>query len=163
MARNEADREDLFAEAVTLVRRWEGTMPACSVPLLVGFKDRGDVSFYFGPDQVYHCDGDGRFRRAFVQGFLYRSHGDQLIRMRRHRTDTETALLRTEMTDEETTAFRNEMMAVLTELRQSFLNRTVTTLRQLPRDDAQIEAAIVTAIETILAADPWLAPVLVQR
>lgn len=163
MARNEADREDLFAEAVTLVRRWEGTMPACSVPLLVGFKERGDVSFYFGPDQVYHCDAEGRFRRAFVQGFLYRSQGDRLVRMRRHRSDTETALLRTELTDDEAVSFRSDMVASLAALRQSLQEHRVTTLRQRPEDDHQLEAAMATAIETVLAVDPWLAPVFVHR
>lgn len=163
MARNEADREDLFAEAVTLVRRWEGTMPACSVPLLVGFKDRGDVSFYFGPDQVYHCDGDGRFRRAYVHGYLYRSQGDRLVRMRRHRTESETALLRTDLTQAETAAFRTDMVAALNQLREAWGTRTVTTLRQFPADDGRMDADILSAIETILAADPWLAPVFVQR
>jgi hypothetical protein len=163
VARHEADREDLFAEAVTLSRRWEGTLPACSVPVFGGFKTSGDFSFYFGPDRVYHFDDEGRLRRAYVAGFLYRSHGDVLSRLRRERTTTETALLRSELTADESSAFREEMTANLAELRQAFDKRTAVTLRRFPDDDLQLEADLGAALDTIIAADPWLSPPLVRR
>lgn len=163
MARNEADREDLFAEAVALVRRWEGRVPGCPVPLIAGFKSQGDVSFYFGPDRVYHGDSEGRFRRAFIHGFLYRSHGETLTRMRRHRTDAETALLCRELGPEEMAAFRTEMIEHLTGLRQAFLGGDVTPLRRFPDEDVRLEADFALIIEKILDANSWLAPALVAR
>ncbi len=162
MARNESDREDLFAEAVTLVRRAEAVL-ANSVPILAGIKTNGDVSFYFGPDCVYHVDAAGRFRRAFVDGFLYRSRGDGLSRLRRDRTETETALLRTDLPDDEAMRFLTAMHDSLRTLRTAITTGTWTVLRQQPADDPLLGAEITTMIDTILSATPWLAPALVVR
>ncbi|HET6426106.1 MAG TPA: hypothetical protein VFG20_20615 [Planctomycetaceae bacterium] len=163
MARQEADREDLFAEAVTLTRRWEGTMPACSDTILAGFKTNGDSSFYFGPDRVYHFDDAGRLRRAYVAGFLYRSQGDVLSRLRRERTATETALLRSELTADESRVFRDEMTANLSQLRHAFGESTAVTLRRFPDDDVPLKADLGIMLDTIIAANPWLSPPLVRR
>lgn len=163
MARQESDREDMFAEAISLVRRWEGFMPACSVPMLAGFKPHGDLSVYFGPDRVYHCNIDGRLRRAFVDGFLYRSHGDGVSRLRRERSETETALLRTNLTPDEIAVFRVEMTAHLRRLRDALVTNAVTTLRRFPEDDHPLESDLAMVIGTIMDADPWLAPAVVRR
>lgn len=163
MARQETDREDIFAEAVSLIRRWEGTVPVCSVPVLAGFKTHGDVSFYFGPDRVYHSDTDGRLRRAYVEGFLYRSHGDGLSRLRRERSETETALLRTDLSSDEIVVFRAEMAAHLRRLRDALVANASTTLRRFPEDDHRLESDLVTVIGTIMDATPWLAPAIVRR
>jgi hypothetical protein len=163
MARTETDRDDLFAEAVALTRRWEGVVPACPVPIMAGFKVNGDVSIYFGPDRVYHCDAEGRFRRAFIDGLLYRTHGETLSRMRRDRSEAETSLLRSELSAIEAEAFRDEMVTHLAELRQALLNGELTALRRFPSDDARIESDLAMMIGTIVNAQPWLAPALVTR
>lgn len=163
MARNEADREDLFAEAVTLVRRVEGPLAGCAEPVLVGIKASGDSSFYFGPDRVYHVDGEGRFRRGFVAGLLYRSQGDRLTRLRRDRTETETALLRTEMTDHEAAEFQTAMHFHLRLLQAAITSGSWGGLRRHPVDDHSFEAEIAAMIDTILSTTPWLAPALVVR
>lgn len=163
MARHEADREDLFAEAVTLTRRWEGTMPACSVPLLAGFKTTGETSFYFGPDRVYHFDDAGRLRRAYVAGFLYRSAGTTLSRLRRDRSETETTLLRSELTAAEMDTFRAEMTTHLAALRQAFGEQTALSLRRFPAEDTWLEADLATKLGTTISVTPWLSPPLVRR
>ncbi len=163
MARNEADRDDLFAEAIALVRRCEVRISGGSVPLLAGFKAQGDVSFYFGPDRVYHCDEQGRFRRAFIDGVLYRSQESGLSRLRRERTNAETTLWRAELTPEETIAFRAEMIDRLTHLRQALLTNELVILRRCPPEDDRLEADLSAAIATIIDAFPWLAPALVVR
>lgn len=163
MARNEADREDLFAEAVTLVRRVEGQLAGCAESILAGIKASGDTSFYFGPNRVYHVDGEGRFRRAFVAGFLYRSQGDRLTRLRRNRTETETALLRIEMTDHEAAEFQTAMHDALRTFQTAITSGSWGVLRQQPVDDHSFETEIAAMIDTILSATPWLAPALVVR
>lgn len=163
MARQEADREDLFAEAVTLVRRMELILPDDAASILVGFKTTGDSSFYFNPDRVYHFDDAGRFRRAFVDRLLYRSQGDRLVRLRRDRTATETALLRSELADEETLAFQTAMQTHLRGLQAALTSATFRVSRRHPTEDAAIETAIAAQIDMILHATPWLAPALVAR
>jgi hypothetical protein len=163
MARQEADRDDLFAEAVSLIRRWEGRMPACSVPVLAGFKAHGETSFYFEPDRVYHYDTEGRLRRAFIDGLLYRSREDTLTRLRRERTESETALLRSDLTSDEVVAFRTDMVAHLGRLRNALRDGVVTTLRRFPEADSKLESDFATVIGTIIDATPWLAPIIVRR
>ncbi len=163
VARTEADREDLFAEAATLVRRVEGCAHGSTTPFIAGIKTNGDSSFYFGPDRVYHFDDVGRFRRAFVDGLLYRSQGGRLIRLRRDRTETETALLRSELVDEEALAFQSAMQTHLRKLQASLTAGTFLVSRRHPAEDAAMETAIAAQIATILSATPWLAPALVAR
>lgn len=163
VARTEADREDLFAEAVTLARRVEGRAPASAIPWIAGIKTNGDVSFYFGPDRVYHFDGAGRFRRGFVEGLLYRSQGDRLIRLRRDRTESETALLRSDLTNEETAAFLAVMQIQLRTLQTAITTGALIVSRRHPAEDDAMETAIAAQIDMILHATPWLAPALVVR
>jgi hypothetical protein len=163
VARVETDREDLFAEAVTLVRRVEGCLPTFPIAVLVGAKSNGDVSFYFGPDRVYHCDASGRFRRAFVEGLLYRSQGNSIGRLRRDRTETETALLRNDLTVDELDEFRSAMHEHLRSLQMAITSGVFAVLRREPVDDVDFEVRIAAIIETILSASPWLAPALVVR
>jgi hypothetical protein len=73
MSRNESDREDLMAEATALRRRVQLQVPGEALSIIAGFRDEGRVSIYFGPDPVYHFDEQGRLRRAFVAGRLYRT------------------------------------------------------------------------------------------
>lgn len=163
MARTEADRDDLFAEAVSYARRVEGRLLTTAHPVLVGFKTSGDGSFYFGPNQVYHFDAAGRLRRAFVAGFLYRSQGTALVCLRRDRTDTETALLRSDMSETDATAFKSAMHAALRTLRTAMTENTWNPLRRHPAEDTALDTEIVALIDTILSAIPWLAPALVSR
>lgn len=164
VARTEADREDLFAEAVTLARRVEGRAPASAIPWIAGIKTNGEVSFYFGPDRVYHFDGAGRFRRGFVEGLLYRSQGDRLIRLRRDRTESrQTALLRSDLTNEETAAFLAVMQIHLRTLQTAITTGELIVSRRHPVEDDAMETAIAAQIATILSATPWLAPELVVR
>ena len=81
MARNESDREDLMREAVALVRRVECETGNENDSVISGFRKCGSLSLYFGPDPVYHFDDSARLRRAFGEGFLYRTQGTTLARI----------------------------------------------------------------------------------
>ena len=78
MARNEADREDMMSEAVSLIRRIEYLTPARGAPILAGFNAFGWLFVYVGNDVMYRFDEQGRLRRAFVDGLLYRTEGSTL-------------------------------------------------------------------------------------
>ncbi len=67
MARSPHRREDLLAEATAMTARgefcWEGEAEEC----VIGFRDSGAASIYFGEQPVLHFDPRGRLRRMFHQ------------------------------------------------------------------------------------------------
>ena len=98
MSLQEHDREDLIAEATALRTRAEVRAPGFSEPVVLGLRDGGSLSVYFGADPVYHFDAAGALRRAFVDGVLYRSQGASLARLVRDRSVAgESRLIRTDL------------------------------------------------------------------
>ena len=110
MARHEADREDLFAELAALNPRVEVRVDGEGGTVCAGRREStGGWSLYLTPDRVYHFDGEGRLRRAYLEGFLYRSEGATLSRLRRERSTDETALMRTDLDADELAEFVSAM------------------------------------------------------
>jgi len=134
MSRHETDREDLIAEATALQERVELQAPGAAAPAVAGFHRDGRLSIYFGPDPVYHFDPEGRLRRAFVDGNLYRSRGDTLSRLTRERTETTTSLVRHDLNQEELTNFLKRMRSRLEELQRQFAEGAIVVLRQVPSE-----------------------------
>lgn len=162
MAREESDREDLMREAVALVRRAEFTFPDRSDPVFAGFKRTGGLSIYFGPDPVYQFDDEGRLRRAYVDGLLYRTQGETLARLRRERTERETTLVRTDLTIAELESFLESMRNRLSWLREAIAAKRSLHHEQIP-PESDLEPELISAIEVSLTADPPLAPAIPGR
>lgn len=117
MARREEDREDLFAEARNLSPRIEVELPtdafvaaefpdgdinrpprngadATKETVVAGRRRDGGWTFYFGQDPMFGFTAAGELRRAFWHGSPYRAHpGRRLVKLQRHRADSETVLL----------------------------------------------------------------------
>lgn len=163
MARIESDREDLMAEAVALVRRIELQMSGRNETIVVGFRANGWLSVYFGPDPMYQFDEQGRLRRAFVGGLLYRTQGTTLAQLRRERTDAETTLLRRDLTDTELAEFRNSMLITIVPLRDQLAQRLVIVLRQVPTDDNQLFEDLAVGLDRALKSSDFLAPAIPGR
>jgi len=134
MSRHETDREDLIAEATALQERVEFQVAGESLPIVAGFHRDGRLSVYFGPDPVYHFDTEGRLRRAFVEGNLYRSRGDTLSRLTRERTETTTSLLRYDLNPNELAGILSSMRQRLERLERSFESDEIVVLRQVPTE-----------------------------
>ena len=83
MARHEDDREDLMREAVALTDRVELSVDGFESLITIGFRSNSAMSIFLGPDAVYHFDPEGRLRRAFVDGLLFRSQHTTLAMLRR--------------------------------------------------------------------------------
>ena len=114
MARIEEDKEDLIADGVAMINRAEYSWqkkPATAAwdTVTVGYRADGSCSLYFNQDPFYQVDGAGRLRRAFVDGFLFRSDGATLNRLHRQRTAEQTTLLREDLTERELTEFQMVM------------------------------------------------------
>lgn len=163
MARHEADREDLLAEAVALTRRVEGVLADRGTVVVAGFRAGDWLSVYFDADPMYQVDADGRLRRAFERGLLYRTQGEGLARLTRTRTETETTLLRHDLTPDELAAFRGRMTTRFQDLLATLESQSFLIQRQVPAEDVRLLDDISARLQQAINADPWLAPTIAGR
>jgi hypothetical protein len=122
-----------------------------------GVRANGYWSFYLDPERVYQFDDHFRLRRAFVDGDLFRSQGRTLARMHRERSDSETALLRSDLAAFELTEYLSEMRRRLAELRDHLASGKVRILDVIPAE-ADVLAEVRAALESILDVPLVLAP-----
>ena len=158
MARNESDREDLMREAVALVRRVECETGNENDSVISGFRKCGSLSLYFGPDPVYHFDDSARLRRAFEEGFLYRTQGTTLARLERVRTDSVTELRRHDLSDSELEAFLVNMRTRLEKFSAALEAENYRLLKQVPADDPLIPDLLVALKQILLSTEPLAPP-----
>lgn len=158
MARIEADREDLLREAVALVRRVEFQPLPDQAPIVAGFRATGWLSIYFSPDQMYQFDEQGRLRRSYVDGLLYRTEGHFLAELRRERTAAETTLMRRDLTDDDLLRFRSTVLDKIRWLQGELAGRSLTVSRKVPGDDDTLLSDLQEFLTTILTSDQFLAP-----
>ncbi len=162
MARNESDREDLIREAQGLPDRAEWLVPGEPEPVVTGVKRNGSLCLYLGADPVYQFDPEGRLRRAYVDGYLYRTQGHTLARIHRERSAIETTLVRHDLDDSELSAFLQTMTTRLQTLSDVLAADRATLLRSVEQDSAEglpDFAALIAAA----CSDPGLAPAIPGR
>lgn len=162
MARREADREDLIADAVALIHRAEFLIVGCPEPIVVGCRATGAWSFYFGAEPVYQFEPDGSLRRAFVDGKLYRSQGTTMAELTRVRTDTATTLERRDLTEDEATAFRDRIRKDLVQLQNQLWEEKFQVLRMVGFD-VPPRSAVADALHSILDGGIRFAPAIPTR
>lgn len=158
MARVESDREDLLKEAVALVRRMEFVPIDGEESIIVGFRQTGWLSIYFGPDRMYQFDESGRLRRAFVDGLLYRTQGAALAQMRRQRSETETTLVRRDLEGPELAEFRNQVLEKVRWLENLLSSDDVLIARRIPAEDEFLPADVQKQLGVVLNSPEFLAP-----
>ncbi len=130
--RHESDREDIMREATAMRRRVSLSVNGLPTPVVAGFRSNGFFSIYFDQDPVYQFNADGQLRRAYRNGFLFRTQGDTLARLERTRSQTETVLLRTDLTDIELSEFIAEMKRFLCQLLEANGEDRVQILEAVP-------------------------------
>ena len=134
MASRESEREDLLREATALVERVELTIEGDDEPIVVGFRRDGSASFFFGVDPVYQFNTAGELRRAFVEGLLYKAERGRLVALRRERSATEVALVRSELSADDSAAVIFAMRQRLTLLLSTLTAGTYSVNGQVPAD-----------------------------
>lgn len=142
MSHRESDREDLLREATALVERAELYVTGYADPIVVGFRRGGAASFFFGADPVYQFNTAGELRRAYVDGQLYKADLGRLVSLRRERSATETALLRTELTADDEAVFLHAMQQCLQALHHALNAGSFSVTGQIP-PDANVPARII--------------------
>jgi hypothetical protein len=158
MARHEADREDLWRDAVGITSRAELLIESRPEPVLVGFRDNGWFSIYFGQDVMLLFTPDGGLRRAYRSGDLFRTQGMTLARLRRSRTPQETVLQRTDLSTVELAEFRAWVRSVLEAFRSHLAAGRVAVLREVNRLPRPLLEAVNEQLRVVLTTDRFLAP-----
>lgn len=145
MARRELPREDLIRDAVALVDRIEFTSPD-QPPVVVGFRQDGSVSFYFGAEPVYQFNAARALRRAHSDGIVKAENG-RLVRLKKQRRTGQVQLVRHELDDAQQCEFLESALARLRQLRA-----------QLDAGDLQVARQVSTADADVLSrVGDWLA------
>lgn len=162
MAKHEQDREDLMREAVALPDRVELSVAGFECLVTIGFRSNSAMSLFIGQDPVYQFDPEGRLRRAYVDGLLYRSQGTTLALLKRERTETATLLLRKDLDAGSLHGFRTTMQNSLEILRVCLETGQFTSVRRVPESVDHIPR-IHTALIAIRDAEPWLSPAINRR
>lgn len=156
MARTESDREDLMREAIALRERAELSCEGYPDSIVCGFRENGALSIYFGQDPVYQFDSDGLLRRAYVDGFLFRSQQTTLARLRRERTENQTLLVRTDLGPAELLQFRETMLDSLRRLHAALSNSRFTVISAVP-DGGLVTDKTLRMLDMVLQQrDTWL-------
>jgi len=165
MASNEKDREDLMRDARALKRRVsfrsnQREDPVFFTQIVLGIRENRYLSAYFDQDPVFHFDERNRLRRAFVDGYLYRTQGTTLARLNRERTRNETILKRHDLDEQELQRFLSRVVDTL----KCFLNllreNEFVFARKIPKDDDALIADLVERLEEIALQKCVLAPVI---
>ncbi len=145
-------------EATALTRRAELTVRRETEPIVLGFRRTGLLSVYFGQDPVFQFDVQGRLRRAFAGGLLFRSEGTTLARLQRSRTALATELVRHDLSPAELDAFResaaNRLRTLVDDLNHSRFQVTATS----PEGDERLIADVAAFLERALAEGIRLSP-----
>ncbi len=162
MVKNESDREDLIREAVALPERTELRVAGFEEPVTIGFRANSAMSVFIGQDPVYQFDPASRLRRAYVDGFLYRSQHQTLAQLQRVRTESGTQLLRHDLTADELAAFRKLMVSRLTMLQCQMTSRLAVALRTVP-EQVDLLPKIITTLNNVIHVTDWLAPQIGRR
>lgn len=162
MARHSSDREDLMAEAVTLLPRISFLVPNSKEEIVAGQRADGRWSIFFGGDPVYQFDAHDRLRRAFVAGELYRSQGTTLARLTRQESQHETVLLRHDLSGEELTQFFQRLRQYLQTVADAIARETAQILICIPPDTGYL-AELANSIQNVLQGGDTLSPALNKR
>ncbi len=135
MAREEEARENLLREAVALGARIELVIAAFDKPIVAGFRVDGAASFFFGQQIVYQFNKDGKLRRGFFDGKLFKAEHHQLVQLTRDRTVGGVNLLRHELTTEETTQFLSTASRLLRTLYDAISTGKFEIIGQVPLNE----------------------------
>ncbi|MFN0199842.1 MAG: hypothetical protein ACKVT0_24070 [Planctomycetaceae bacterium] len=161
MARQESDREDLFAEAVAFVRKIELRDATDERPetIVAGYRRNGLFTVYLSPDEMYQFTESLLLRRAFADGAMYRTQGSTLAKLTRYRTADVSELLRIDLASAELATFIERTRQHLDQLLNVLENKRYRVVRQFPENE-DLVSLLTETLRKILRTEIRLAPAL---
>ena len=142
MSRHEVDREDLLREATRLRQRIKLRIEGSDAEIVVGFREKGAASIFWGHDPVFQFNVDHQWRRGFRQGHLLKADHGRIAELRRQRQDGQVQLLRRDLNADETDAYLADMSTRLTRLQESLSRDAFTILGQVPEGVNLVERTL---------------------
>lgn len=136
-------------EAVAMPQRAELNCSSIAESVICGLRPDGSLSLYFGPDPVYQFDSHGLLRRAYVAGYLFRSDGLTLAKLRRDRTESQTLLVRTDLDQQSLKEFQDTMNEIMYRLLQDLQTDQYRVLKAVPDADSVVPV-VQAALERIM-------------
>lgn len=151
MAQQESEKEDLMREATAMVARAEIRCDSMPELITMGFFSDDRFSIYFAQDRFYQFDADAKLRRAYCDGFLFRSQSWTLARLHRTRDGGKTVLQRTDLTPAALNDFRTTMNGYLQAVGRDLESDHYRLLREISEDSSVTARAIkrLTAIRNL--------------
>lgn len=164
MARTESDKEDLIRDATALVERAELVCDDDHSTLItIGFFRDGRCTVYLDQDPFYQFDTEGRLRRAFEDGLLYRSQAATLSSLRRGRKSDQdgrpqcVVLDRRDLTPSELQSFRERMHDRLRLLRDRIAADRITVRRAVSVSGGLPEQTLTMLDRVLQHSDDFIA------
>jgi len=139
MAREEVEREDLLRDATALVERVEIQTTGDSGALVIGFRENGCLSFYFGEESAYHFNSAGHLRRAYADRLLYKADRDRLVALEKKRTAGEVHMLRHDLDQVASEEFLAQLRSRLVDVRDALEQGDFERVAQVPSDASVVE------------------------
>lgn len=142
-------------DATALVPRVR--LQLASGEVFAGFRSGGALSLYFGADPVYHFNGRGELRRAFVDDRLVKAEHGWLVTLVAQRHGASTELLRHELTAEEAEGFQRGFLANLGRLRTALETSQYFVVGQVPAESdilTRLTSFLAPILELRVAASP---------
>lgn len=157
MARQTADRDDLYAELSSAVPRWELQLTDPQAPRIVaGIRSQERLSLWWG-DDCWHFNAENQLKRAFEGELLYRSQGTTLAQLRREQSASRSWLRRTDLSPAELAQFLSRLRERLFSLRNALATGAFETLRSFPPEAAANEV-LLARLDALLTDELQLAP-----
>jgi hypothetical protein len=128
MAREVRDREDLLREATGLVERVELRVSFAPHTIVCGFRAQGELSVYWGQDEVAQFNRQAEFRRGFKDGKLVASYRRQLFWLVKQPAGGRASLHREPFSAAEQTRFMDALEENLELLQDSLEDDASTTV-----------------------------------
>lgn len=135
--------EDLLRDSRALVPRvqlaWQDDR--ASVTVLAGFRGES-LSLYFGPDPVFHFNGRGDLRRAFVGGRLVKAEHGRLVVMDRVHLGHTVELRSEALSDAKQEAMLANVAERLVQLREALAAGRAIVEGEVPPDGDAFERLV---------------------
>ncbi|MBI85493.1 MAG: hypothetical protein CMJ81_20055 [Planctomycetaceae bacterium] len=148
MARQTRDRENLLQEATALVERIEFAIGPDRKRVVVGFRQNGACSFFFGAEPVYQFNSKMQLRRAYVDGKLFGATAGTLSVLKRLRQRDRLAIERQVLETTDVEALIVQAQEHLSHLDQVLRDGSFVSVGQVP-SEIDVHGRVRTWLSTL--------------
>ena len=145
MAINRAARENLMRDATAYTRRLMLRSAQSDERILIGLRQQGGWSIYFGEDPVYQFNDQCKVRRVHGANQSYAATDGKLYWLQRNQLGGRVEIQRTYSADTERRMLA-DCLQRLQELAARMLSNSVEIVERLPVDDREIAEDVAKMI-----------------